>query len=51
MSEIVARRIIAIANTGVRDPRQICRVAVEQLEPRQGLRKAPPPAHPVEINQ
>jgi hypothetical protein len=33
ISEIVAKRIIAIADTGIRDPRQICKIAVAQLEP------------------
>ncbi|MDH6257482.1 hypothetical protein [Bradyrhizobium sp. BR13661] len=43
VSEIVARRIIEIANAGVRDPGQICRMAVEQLEPGEGRGRVPPP--------
>jgi hypothetical protein len=33
VAELVARRVIEIAGAGVRDPGQICRMAVEQLEP------------------
>jgi hypothetical protein len=31
VSEIVAKQVIQIANTGVRDPAQICRIAIKQL--------------------
>ncbi len=40
VSEMVARQVIEIAGTGVRDPRQICRMAVAQLESGEGLGKA-----------
>lgn len=30
--EIVARRIVEIAGTGVRDPEQIARIAIEQFD-------------------
>lgn len=46
VSEIVARRVIEIANAGVSDPSQICRLAVEQLEPGEGFGKAPPSGTP-----
>jgi len=40
VAEMVARRVIEIAGAGVRDPRQICRMAVEQLEPGEAPGKA-----------
>jgi hypothetical protein len=31
LSEIVAKRVIQIASTGVRDPLQICKIALKEL--------------------
>ena len=32
LTEIVAKRIIEVAQTGVRDPARICRIALEGIE-------------------
>lgn len=42
VSEMVARRVIAIADTGVHDPSQICRMVIAQLEPVEAPGKASP---------